>query len=139
LTEKHRRVVLDTNVLVSRLILPDSVPARVVAFVIASSELLLSAPVIQELEDVLRRPKLDRYLDANMRLNYLWELVDIASPIRVLHRVTDCRDPRDNKFLELALSGKADFIITGDKDLLSLNPWRGIAILNPTDYLARVA
>jgi len=54
----------------------------------------------------------------------------------VLESVTDCRDPDDNKFLELALSGKADLIITGDADLLSLHPWRGIAILSPADYLA---
>lgn len=60
----------------------------------------------------------------------------LFEPIDVKERVLDCRDPKDNKFLELAVSGKADFIITGDADLLSLHPWRGIGILSPADYLA---
>ncbi len=46
-----------------------------------------------------------------------------------------CRDPKDDKFLEVALSGKADLILTGDADLLTLNPWRGIAVLTPAEYL----
>ena len=62
--------------------------------------------------------------------------LDRFETVRVSEIVTDCRDPKDNKFLELALSGKADFIITGDDDLLNLHPWRGIAILSPADYLA---
>jgi uncharacterized protein len=57
-------------------------------------------------------------------------------PVDVVDIVTDCLDPKDNMFLALALSGKADMIVTGDIDLLSLHPWRGIAILRPADYLA---
>ena len=49
--------------------------------------------------------------------------------------VTECRDPKDNKFLELAVSAKASCIITGDKDLLILNPFRGVEILNAADFL----
>jgi putative PIN family toxin of toxin-antitoxin system len=60
----------------------------------------------------------------------------LFEPIEITESIQDCRDPKDNKFLELALSGNADFIITGDADLLSLHPWRGIAILSPADYLA---
>lgn len=108
-----------------------------VHLVLTSSELLLSEAVIAELEDVFRRPKLDRYHDLNLRLDFLWQLVDIARPIRVIHRVAECRDSRDNIFLELALSGAADVIVTGDFDLLSMHPWRGVAILTPADYLAR--
>ena len=81
--------------------------------------------------------KLDRYTDLATRLSYLWSLVDIAEPIRIVDTVTDCRDAKDNIFLELALSGHADVIVTGDDDLLCLNPWRGIAILSPADYLAQ--
>jgi hypothetical protein len=117
------------------MIVPDSVPAKVASSVLASCELLLSAAVVEELENVFRRPKFDRYHDLNVRLNFLWHLVDVAKPIRVVDKVADCRDPRDNMFLELALSGRADVIVTGDDDLLSLHPWRGIAILSPADYL----
>ncbi len=56
-------------------------------------------------------------------------------PIR--HSIDECRDPKDNMLLELALSGHADLIVTGDIDLLCLHPWRGIAILSPAAYLER--
>jgi predicted nucleic acid-binding protein len=49
--------------------------------------------------------------------------------------VKGCRDPKDDKFLEIALNGHADLIISGDKDLLDLNPFRGIPILSPAGYL----
>ena len=51
--------------------------------------------------------------------------------------VRECRDPKDDKFLELALDGQADLLVTGDEDLLALHPWRGIPILSPANYLAR--
>jgi len=51
--------------------------------------------------------------------------------------VRECRDPKDDKFLELALDGQADLLVTGDEDLLAQHPWRGIPILSPADYLAR--
>ena len=59
------------------------------------------------------------------------ETVSIAYPIRA------CRNPRDDKFLEVAVHGRADMIMTGDADLLALNPFRGIAILTPAEYLGR--
>ena len=135
--EKPPRVFLDTNVIVSRVILPNSLHARAVNTITDTCDLLLSAEVISELEEVFRRPKLDRYNDLTTRLKYLWALVEAATPIQVVDTVTDCHDPKDNKFLELALSGKADVIVTGDDHLLCLHPWRGILILTPADYLAR--
>jgi len=51
--------------------------------------------------------------------------------------VQDCQDPSDNKFLEVALNGRADLILTGDAELLALDPWREIAILTPSEYLKR--
>jgi predicted nucleic acid-binding protein len=51
--------------------------------------------------------------------------------------VRECRDPKDDEFLEVALNGRADLILTGDADLLAMHPWRGVAILSPTDYLKR--
>lgn len=56
-------------------------------------------------------------------------------PIR--KRIRACRDPKDDKFLELAVSGNADVIVTGDKDLLALHPFRGIAILTPLDFASQ--
>jgi predicted nucleic acid-binding protein len=53
-------------------------------------------------------------------------------------RVTDCRDPKDNKYLELALASGAEAIVSSDTDLLALHPWRGARILRPAAYLAEV-
>lgn len=56
--------------------------------------------------------------------------------VNVLETVTECRDPRDNKFLELAVSGRATHIVTGDSDLLALHPFRGIIVVSPSSFLA---
>ncbi len=58
-----------------------------------------------------------------------------ATLITIIEQITDCRDPKDNKFLELAINGNATCIITGDKDLLVLHPFRGISILTPRLFL----
>ncbi len=56
--------------------------------------------------------------------------------ISVTSVITDCRDPKDNKFLELAIDGNADYIITGDSDLLILHPYRGISIVTTSEFLS---
>ena len=53
----------------------------------------------------------------------------------IVYPVRECRDPKDDKFLEVALNGRADLILTGDADLLALHPWQNIAILSPAQYL----
>jgi len=58
-----------------------------------------------------------------------------CTPVPVFTTIRVCRDPRDDKFLELAVDGRADLILTGDSDLLTLHPFRGIAILTPAQYL----
>jgi predicted nucleic acid-binding protein len=68
---------------------------------------------------------------ATERVASLVEIIDVLQSIR------ESRDPKDDKFLEAAVNGRADVIVTGDKDLLDLNPFRGIAILTPAAYLAR--
>jgi len=57
-----------------------------------------------------------------------------AEFVSTVQLVRECRDQKDNKFPEVALNGRADMIITGDADLLEMNPWRGVAILSPTEY-----
>jgi len=60
---------------------------------------------------------------------------DLAVPVRI---VTICRDPKDDKFLEAALAGRADCIVSGDADLLNLTPFEDIPILRPAEFLARL-
>jgi len=132
------RCVIDTGVVVSALLLPRSLPRQ--AFdAAARGRLLVSEATIGELDDVLRRPKFNAYLSEKRRLAFLAALLREAEMVDVVDVVTACRDPKDNKFLELALSGQATHIITGDFDLLVLHPFRGIAVVNPRAFLTMLA
>jgi putative PIN family toxin of toxin-antitoxin system len=129
------RVVIDTNVLVSRLILPQSLPAQAVRRAELKALLLISEATMYELADILARPKFDRYVSLDDRKSFLRRLGQIAESVSITQLIRECRDPKDDKFLEVALNGRADVIITGDADLLEMHPWRGIAILSPVGYL----
>ena len=129
------RVVIDTNVLISRLLAPQSVPARAVSHAVRKGQLLMSDATFEELTEVISRPKFDQYITPEERQKFLRLLHRIAEITRITQRVSDCPDPEDNKFLELAVSGKAHVIITGDSDLLALHPFREIPILKPAEYL----
>src|SRR2546430_3856261 len=106
-----KRVVVDTNVLVSRLILPQSVPAYALRRVELQARLLVSEATMYEMADVLARPKFDPYVNLEDRRQFIRQLGGIAEFVPIIQIVHECRDPRDDKFLELALNGKADVII----------------------------
>jgi len=127
--------VFDTNVLVSAVLLLRSVPRRALDVALARGRLLVSAATVGELEEVLRRPKFDKYVREDERLEFLAALVRAAEVVEVTDVVTDCRDPKDNMFLALAVSGRASHIVTGDADLLALHPFRGISVLTPQAFL----
>jgi putative PIN family toxin of toxin-antitoxin system len=84
---------------------------------------------------VLRRPRLAAYVSLSESTLFLSELARVVELVTITERVELCRDPRDDKFLELALAGRADFLLTGDADLLTLHDFRGTAILTPAGYL----
>jgi uncharacterized protein len=133
----RERIVADTKCLISRLLLPKSMPSQAVRQAVDRGILLVSEATMNELADVLARPKFDRYINLEDRQQFLRLLGRIAEFVASVYAVRECRDPKDDKFLEVALNGKADLILTGDADLLSLNPWRGVAILSPVEYLKR--
>jgi putative PIN family toxin of toxin-antitoxin system len=135
LIEKPSRVVIDTNIFLSAILNQDSFPARVVEKAILSSQILQSAETWAELEDVLNREKFDRYRSIFDRRRYFQYLAEFMHEISVLTKVSVCRDPKDDKLLELPMDGGADLIITGDKDLLVLSPFEGIPIITPLAYL----
>jgi hypothetical protein len=130
------RIVIDTGVVVSAVLLPRSVPRQAFDLAATRGRLLVSDETIAELDEVLRRRKFDKYVPESRRLELLSALVQEADVIDVVDVVSDCRDPKDNKFLELALSGRASHIVTGDSDLLVLHPFHGIAIVRPQLFLA---
>jgi len=131
------RFVPDTNVLVSRLFFRSSIPAQAFEHALLHAKLIVSAETLYELEDVLSRPKFETYLSLQERIGFLHYLRDSALFIESVAPLTACRDPRDDKFLALAIAGHAGFILSGDADLLILHPFRGIDILNPRQYLDR--
>jgi putative PIN family toxin of toxin-antitoxin system len=130
------RVVIDTNALVSRLFLPDSAPARAVRLAVSEDRILASDATLMELADVLGRPKFDAYVTIEERQTFLRLFGRIAERVQIIHVVRTCRDPKNDKFLELAANGSAGAIVTGDNDLLALHPFRGIPVLTPTAFLA---
>ena len=127
--------MVDTNAFISRLLLPDSIPGRAVSKAVDTAQLLVSEATMNELADVLSRPKLDRYLSLEDRQQFFLLLGRIAELISILCPIRTCRDPHDDKFLEVAINGYADLIVTGDADLLVLHPFHKISILTPNDYL----
>lgn len=88
-----------------------------------------------ELADVLGRNKLNKYLLEEERMRFLVGLLKQAELVRVTETIDSCRDPKDNKFLELAVAGHANCIVSGDKDLLVLNLFRGVPIMTPSEFL----
>ena len=129
-----RRLVVDTNVFASAIIFPRSVPRRLVDDALDQGVVLFSDVTMSELTEVLSRPKFARYVSRRERELFLAQIGSAAEFVPIIRLVRECRDPKDDMFLEVALNGRADVIITGDADLLALHPWRDIAILSPTDY-----
>jgi putative PIN family toxin of toxin-antitoxin system len=136
-----RRIVFDTSTLVSALLRPHSTPDR--AFTLAHQVGLICAceSTLHELHDVLCRKKFDRYLAISHRLAFLATLRRYAwmvpqSAVEAVIVEPSCRDAKDNLFLALALASNAEAIVSGDGDLLVLNPWNGILILKPSDFLS---
>jgi uncharacterized protein len=131
------RIVLDTNVLISGLLSTTSTPARPVEHAIGSGQLLASTDTLRELMTTLLSPKFDRYVPRERRDALLLRLAPLIEIVEVVQRVQASRDPDDDKFLEVAINGRADVVVSGDRDLLDLNPFRRIAILTPAAYLDR--
>lgn len=130
------KLVLDCNVIISAFLFKNSQPRLALEKAKNCGIILLSESIINELKNVIQRQKFDRYLSLTTREELLNDLLEIADKISPSETITDCRDPKDNKYLELAVSGKAQYIITGDKDLLILNPFRGIKIIKPDEFLS---
>lgn len=131
------RFVVDTNVLVSRLLAPRSTAAKAVDRALAQGSLLGSDETLAELAEVLARPKFDPYVSRDDRRDFIRMLDGVMQIVPIIRRVAVCRDPRDDKFLDVALAGEAAAIISADKDLLVLNPWHGIPILTAAAFIVR--
>ena len=132
------RFVFDTNAVISALLLPRSVARQAFDQALHVGEILISQETVAELYDVLQRKGFEKYVTEDERIEFIAAFVREARLVEVTHRIRVCRDPTDDKFLELALSGQATCIVSGDKDLLVLHPFRGIPILTPRQFLSFV-
>lgn len=129
------RCVFDTNVLVSALLLPDSKPRKSLDLALRKGKVLISFATIVELRQVSGRKQFRRYFDEEAIRKFIAALTREAQWVEVAVQVRACRDPRDDMFLELAVSGHADYIVSGDTDLLALDPFQGVRILPPHSFL----
>ena len=134
------KVVLDTNVLLSGLMLPESVPGRIVrAWRAAQFELVLSKPMLDEIGRVLAYPKIERRLKWDQEtisrflllLQFKADVVDIS-----LATVEVPRDPQDVPVLATLVAGGADYLVTGDKDLLTLG--HDYPIVTPVEFAGKL-
>jgi len=136
----EHRLVLDTNTLISRLLMPAGVAGRAVDKALSEGLPLVSEETMAELVRVLGRPKFDRYVSIEDRQQFIRLLGGIVRMVPIRHRITVCRDPKDDMFLHVALNGEARTLITGDQDLLVLQESfarkHGLRIVSPADYLS---
>lgn len=128
-------LVLDTNLWISRLLLPGGSAAQAVDTTLAWGTPLVSEYTLDELGQVLSRPKFDKYVSRESRQQFLRLLGGVARMVSITQHISVCRDPKDDKFLDVALNGGAQIIVTGDQDLLELHPFHGVSIYRPAVFL----
>lgn len=128
------RLVVDTNVFISAPLKQASAPGDVIRWLEAHDGLLKTAVTEQELMAVLQRPRIAPKI-APFVLENLRSLFAGAELVTIAERVAASRDPKDDKFLELAINGRADVIVSGDADLLTLDMIRGIPIITPSAFI----
>jgi putative PIN family toxin of toxin-antitoxin system len=133
---EQARWVIDTNLLISRLLTPRGTAAQAVDRAVELGILLVSDDTLEEFTQVMARPRFDPYITAEDRQGFMALLTGVARRIHVTRQFQVCRDPKDNKFLDVAFNGRAHAIVTGDQDLLVLQSFHGVAILAPAQFLA---
>jgi putative PIN family toxin of toxin-antitoxin system len=127
--------ILDTNVLVSALLSRNGKARQTLDKAQNIGELLMSESTLSELVNVLNRPKFNRYISLTKRRLFITAIENTSKIVVVREKIEICRDEKDNQYLELAINGQATCIVSGDSDLLVLNPFREIPILTIQEFL----
>lgn len=131
------RIVVDTNIFVRAVLKANSLPFVVLRYIERYDGLLKSAATEDEILRVLERPHIAAVTAPSFRAG-LTTLLAGAELVDITEQLAACRDPKDDKFLELAVKGRADLVVSGDRDLLALNPFRGIPITAPATFVRAV-
>jgi putative PIN family toxin of toxin-antitoxin system len=129
------RVVVDTNVIISQLILPRSTPAKAVRAALRLGKVLSSDAQLRELFDVVMRPKFERYVATGARLEELRRFATLIEPVHIGRHIRCCRDPNDDILLEIAINGGATHLVSGDADLFDLGSFEDVPIVTPAAFL----
>jgi putative PIN family toxin of toxin-antitoxin system len=127
--------VFDTNSLISALLVRTSTPREAFDKALDHYQILVSEETMEEFDDVAGREKFASYLEEGERERFEELLYREATYVSVDVTVTESRDPDDDKFLELAVAGEATVIVSGDSDLLTLDPFRDIRIVSPRAFV----
>jgi putative PIN family toxin of toxin-antitoxin system len=129
--------VFDTNTIVSALLKSSSVPALALDQAQKYGRLVFSEESKNEILAVINRAKFDKYLSQEQRHKKLNQIIlqSLLVPTVTPDILPYCRDPFDVKFLLLAQSEKLNCIVSGDNHLLSLHPFNGVPIINPSEFL----
>jgi putative PIN family toxin of toxin-antitoxin system len=129
------RFVFDTNVLVDALCFAHSFGRRAFDAVRARGDIVYSIPTLAELVDVVYRPRLQRYIGEEERRRFLVLFRQQAILVEPKVEIRVCRDPKDDKFLELAVAASAEAVLTRDRALLDLDPFRGVRLIEPQAFV----
>jgi putative PIN family toxin of toxin-antitoxin system len=131
--EKNIRVIIDTNVFISFLIGKKMVFVKDL-FDTSQFTIITTQQLFDELIEVTNRDKIKKYFPENNVKELLILLKTISSIVQIIPKHFINRDPKDNFLLDLIDISKADYLITGDKDLIALNPFKTAKILTPSDF-----
>jgi uncharacterized protein len=132
---KNDLFVIDTNTLISAFLFTHSTTTLAYNKAKRLGKISASLETFNEFCNVLVRPKFDKYISLETRLTIIDEIKELLVFREISETIAVCRDSKDNKYLELAISANASCLISGDKDLLGLHPFRGIPILNAFDFI----
>lgn len=130
----RKRVVFDTSSLIPACLNPDREPAKIFRRAVLAHDVFCSVDTFNELATVLAREKFNAWRPLEHRMMWVRLYRDSVILLEGITPVTECRDPKDDKFLELAISANADVLVSSDIHLLEMHPFRGVSILQLTDF-----
>jgi uncharacterized protein len=128
-------VVIDTNILISYLFGGTTITTLIDAVEDDAYLPALSHYLEQEFVDTMRKPKISRRINIADAIDFMREWKNFVHYVTPRCRVTVCRDRKDNEVLACALEASAEYIISGDNDLLVLNVFHGIRIISPANFV----
>lgn len=126
--------IFDTNVLISAALVKNSPTENALKKAIEHGMLAFSKQTLNELNEILKRPKFEKYLSKTERREFLEKILSVSRLFNPSRHFEICRDSRDNIFLDLIFESRADYLITGDQDLLVLNSFESAKIILSSDF-----